>query len=140
MDLLFKIAQETSSRMGTELVVVHEPDRIIDTQHGFIRGWGVTSTNTGAKHISMAYGVLPPGVRAQAHYHPFETALYIVAGKVRVFWGETQSEYEDVVAGDFIYIPAWVIHSPMNLESTPMEYVVARNAPEEVAFIVDKAA
>ena len=141
IDTHFIVAQDAPLMRTPQPVVVHEPGRIIDTQHGFIRGWGVTASTSGAQNISMAAGVLPAGVRATAHYHPFETALYILAGTVRVFWGASWADdYVDVEAGDFIYIPAWVIHSPMNLGSTPMEYVVARNAPEEVAFTVERAA
>jgi len=119
--------------MSSKVVVVQDSDRMGDTEHGFIRGWGISGKTTGANSISMAHGVLPSGIKAEPHYHPFETAIYILAGKVRVFFGDDEEEFVDVMAGDFVYIPAGVVHSPMNIEQTPMEYVVARNAPEEIS-------
>lgn len=117
-----------------DVVLVSSSDRVQDTEHGFVRGWGVSGTTVGSKSISMAYGVLAPGVKASPHFHIFETAIYIVAGYVRVFYGKNLDKQLDMQPGDFLYIPAYVVHSPENISDIPMEYVVARNAPDEIAF------
>lgn len=120
--------------MNSNIVVVRKNDAPSDNKHGFMRGWGITGERTGSQNISMAHGVLPPGVKAEPHYHLFETAIYILAGKVRVYYGMGDEEFEDVSAGDFIFIPEKVIHSPKNIGEDPLEFIVARAAPEEVAF------
>lgn len=120
--------------MSSKIVVVRNEEILTDNKHGFIRGWGITGENTGANNISMAHGMLPPGIKAEPHYHPFETTIYILSGTVRVFFGDKEEEFVDVSAGDFIYIPKEVVHSPINIGEIPMEFVVARNAPEEIAY------
>ena len=118
------------------ITVIRPRDRIKDSEHGFIRGWGVLGRLTGSKNISMAYGKLRPGVKATAHQHPYETAIYIIAGSVRVYYGTKRKVFEDVKAGDFIYIPPFVPHEPQNLGGVPMEYIVARDCAEEIGETV----
>lgn len=114
------------------LVVVHPSERVQDFDHGFVRGWGVSGSLSGSRHLSMAYGVLPPGIKAKAHRHPFETAIYIISGGVRVYYGGALESFVDIMAGDFIYIPADLPHGPENMGKLPMEYIVARDASEEI--------
>ncbi len=120
---------ETGRSQG--LTVVTPEQRETDNEHGFVRGWGVSASASGSHDISMAYGELPPGIKAAAHWHPFETAIYIVSGKVRVYYGEDMAEYVDVRGGDFLTIPADVPHGPENRSDTPMTYIVARAAAAE---------
>jgi uncharacterized RmlC-like cupin family protein len=121
--------------MESKIIIVHKVDLEKDTSHGFVRGWGINSATTGSVSISMAYGTLTKSIRAEPHYHPFETAIYIVSGNVRVHLGITGNEFVDASEGDFIYIPPMIVHSPENIGDIPMQFVVARNAPDEVALI-----
>jgi uncharacterized RmlC-like cupin family protein len=118
------------------VVVVRAADRQLDNEHGFVRGWGVSRAASGSEQISMAYGVLPAGTVAGAHKHPFETAIYIVSGKVRVRFGDTLAELVDVGGGDFLTIRPNVPHAPENPGPEPLVYLVARSAPEEIGQAV----
>lgn len=121
--------------MESKIKVIHKVDLEKDMKHGFVRGWGINNETTGSVSISMAYGALAPGIKAEPHYHPFETAIYIISGKVRVYLGVKGEEFVDAEEGDFIYIPQLVVHSPENIGVVPMEFVVARNAPDEIALL-----
>jgi len=78
--------------------------------------------------------MVPAGSKSKRHYHPFETAVYMISGKARAFFGPNDERWEDMSAGDFVYIPAGMIHSTENTGDTPVEYILARAAPEDIAI------
>jgi uncharacterized RmlC-like cupin family protein len=82
--------------------------------------------------------IIPPGATADAHFHDgFETAIYLLSGRVETRYGE-ELRYTSVnVAGDFLFIPAGVPHQPRNLSETePARALVARNTPNEQESVV----
>jgi uncharacterized RmlC-like cupin family protein len=84
----------------------------------------------------MAYGVVPAGATSTRHSHPFETAVYVISGRARAYFGLNDEEWVDVGAGDFLYIPADLPHSTANIGDTQVEYVLARAAPEDLVIPV----
>ena len=58
----------------------------------------------------------------------------MISGKARAYFGPNDEQWVDVSAGDFIYIPACMIHSTENTGDTPVEYILARAAPEDIAI------
>ncbi|MES2459782.1 MAG: cupin domain-containing protein [Armatimonadota bacterium] len=90
----------------------------------------VVSTRQG---LSMHLVVIPPGGRAQPHTHiGYETAIYVLEGRVRTHWGSRLEN--DVVseAGDFLFIPPGVPHEAINLSATEAaRAIVARNDPAD---------
>src|SRR5580698_5846780 len=113
------------------ITVVSPDDQFKETSHGFARAWGVSGKLSGSIAISMAYGKLPGKSVASAHRHEFETGIYIVAGRVRVFFGDALRDFEDVKAGDFLTIPAGLTHGPVNMWDELLVYIVARATPVE---------
>ncbi|MGI8908365.1 MAG: cupin domain-containing protein [Candidatus Sumerlaeaceae bacterium] len=100
-----------------------------DIDHGFRRAWGITRQVAGSEFLSMGYGKLPVGIRAVAHEHDVETAIYLTRGIVRVDFGNGLKEHAIAGAGDFILIPAHVPHGPLAVGSEDVEYIVARATP-----------
>ena len=131
---MFVESAEKNLSLSSDVVVIREEKRLCDYEHGYLRGWGLTGQTAGSKNLSMAHGIIPPGMSAKPHYHPFETAIYMLKGKCRVFLGVDKSEYKDIEATDFFYIPANVIHCPANLGETVVEYIVARSSSEELCL------
>jgi uncharacterized RmlC-like cupin family protein len=125
---------KSSIALPSGATVVRENDRLYDSEHGYLRGWGLTGKTAGSKQLSMAHGIIPPHISAKPHYHPFETAIFVLTGNCRVFWGADAATSTDIEAGDFLYIPKGVIHCPANVGEATMEYVVARSSPEEVCL------
>jgi uncharacterized RmlC-like cupin family protein len=116
--------------------VIHAAERVSQSDHGLLRGWGVSGETAGSQHLSMAHGLVPVGAKAARHYHPFETAIFVISGRARAYFGAHDEDAVEVGAGDFLYIPAGVIHSTENIGDVPVEYILARAAPEEVAYTV----
>ena len=94
---------------------------------------GISGKTAGATGISMLRVVIPPGAKAKAHVHRgYETAIYLIQGRVLTRYGPGLAESVINEAGDFIYIPADVPHRPENLSETePAIAIVARTDPNE---------
>ncbi|MCK0507256.1 cupin domain-containing protein [Aromatoleum anaerobium] len=77
--------------------------------------------------------VIPPGGVAQAHSHQdFETAIYVLEGRVETRYGPGLHRSVVSEAGDFLFIPPDVPHQAFNLSSTePARAIVARNDADE---------
>jgi uncharacterized RmlC-like cupin family protein len=99
-----------------------------------MREFGVSGTTAESRHLSLAFGTVPAGSKSKRHYHPFETAVYVISGAARAFFGENDEHWVDVTAGDFVYIPAYMVHSTEATGDTPVQYVLARAAPEDIAI------
>ena len=94
---------------------------------------GISEATAGAKGISMNLVVIPPGASAKPHIHRgYESAIYLLEGRVETRYGPGLRKSVINEAGDFIFIPADVPHQPVNLSATePARAIVARNDPNE---------
>lgn len=94
---------------------------------------GISGKTAGAKGLSLSMVVIPPGGSAKTHAHKgFESAIYLIQGRVETRYGEGLKRSVVNEAGDFIFIPPDVPHQPVNLsDSEKAIAIVARNDPEE---------
>jgi uncharacterized RmlC-like cupin family protein len=78
---------------------------------------GISEATAGAKGISMNLVVIPPGAAAKPHIHRgYESAIYLLEGRVETRYGPGLRQSVINEAGDFIFIP---------------RAIVARNDPNE---------
>lgn len=77
--------------------------------------------------------VVPPGGAARPHRHRgYETAIYVLQGRVITHYGPGLRESVVSEAGDFVFIAPDVPHQPVNMSDTePAMAIVARNDPNE---------
>ena len=99
---------------------------------------GISGKTAGAKNLSMLKVVIPPGATAKAHVHKgYESAVYLIQGRVKTLYGEGLKKSIINVPGDFIFIPADVPHEPTNLSKTESAIaIVVRNDPNEQEHVV----
>jgi uncharacterized RmlC-like cupin family protein len=99
---------------------------------------GISGASAGAKHLSMNLVIIPPGGATQPHVHRgYETAIYMLQGRVETRYGPGLRKSVIHEAGDFILILADVPHQPVNLSDTePAQALVARNDPNEQESVV----
>ena len=118
--------------MNNKIVTVR-PSTTINTLQKLPNYVGISEATTGAQGISMNMVVIPPGAKAEPHFHKgFETAIYLLEGRVETLYGEGLQQSVINEAGDFIFIPANVPHQPRNLSNTEAAIaLVARNDPNE---------
>jgi uncharacterized RmlC-like cupin family protein len=93
---------------------------------------GVSGASAGATRISMNLVVIPPHAAAEPHSHRgFETAVYMMTGRVDVRYGPALEERLRLEEGDFLFIPADMPHQPVNIGDEPALAIVARNDANE---------
>ncbi|MEA3411266.1 MAG: cupin domain-containing protein [Pseudomonadota bacterium] len=119
------------------MVVVHSPVEIMTVQKlpNFV---GISGDTVGAKGLSMNIVVIPPGASAEPHRHKgYESAVYLMEGRVETRYGEGLKQSVINGPGDFIFIPPDVPHQPVNLSDTePARAIVVRNDPNEQEHVV----
>jgi uncharacterized RmlC-like cupin family protein len=93
---------------------------------------GVSGASAGSSRISMNLVVIPPLSAAEPHSHRgYETAVYMMKGRVDVRYGPDLGSLLTLEEGDFLFIPADVPHQPVNLDTEPAQCIVARNDANE---------
>jgi uncharacterized RmlC-like cupin family protein len=99
---------------------------------------GISGATVGAQGLSMHMVVIPPGARAEPHSHRgYETAIYVLEGRVETRYGEGLCSSIVSEAGDFLFIPPGVPHEAINLSaSEPARAIVSRNDPAEQDNVV----
>ena len=114
-------------------VVTVRPEESIATKQNLPYYVGISHETAGAKGLSMNMVVIPPGGSPKAHYHKdFETAIYLLKGRVETWFGKKLKESMINEEGDFVYIPPGVPHKPINLSETETALaIVSRNDPNE---------
>ena len=114
-------------------VVTVRPEESIATKQKLPYFVGISQETVGAKGLSMNMVVIPPGGSPKAHYHKdFETAIYLLKGRVETWFGKNLKESMINEEGDFVYIPPGVPHKPINLSETETALaIVSRNDPNE---------
>jgi uncharacterized RmlC-like cupin family protein len=121
----------------TEIVTVR-PDRETLTRQRLPYFVGISATTAGSQGISMNLVIIPPASSAEPHFHrDYETAIYLLEGRVETRYGAGLRQSVINEAGDFIFIPPGVPHQPFNLSATePAHALVARNDPNEQENVV----
>lgn len=122
-----------SAEKSLPAVAAIRPDREVMTRQRLPYFLGVSADTVGARGLSMHMVVIPPGAAAAPHVHKgYETAIYVLEGRVETRYGEGLRESVISEAGDFLFIPPDVPHEAINLSSTePARAIVARNDPRE---------
>ena len=118
--------------MSQEIITIR-PDLEVETLQKLPNYVGVSEKTAGAKHISMNMVLIPPGASAEPHRHRgFETAIYLLQGKVETHYGEKLEKVVVNQPGDFIYIPADLPHKAFNPSAKETAIgIVARNDANE---------
>lgn len=132
----FEDAGDCGANQGEVITV--RPDAETWTRQRLPYFIGISEATVGAKGISMNLVVIPPGGTAEPHLHrDYETAIYLIKGRVETRYGKALKQSVVNEAGDFIFIPPGVPHQPHNLSTAePAHALVARNDPNEQENVV----
>ena len=104
---------------------------------GMVRLAAVAGSTCGASGIWMGHVTNEPGFQTGAHHHgEVESAIYVISGVLRMRWGDRLEHEAEAGAGDFIYVPAQMIHQEMNASAdTPVVAIVARGGDNIVVNV-----
>lgn len=120
-----------------QLVIIKSPSEILTRQKlpNFV---GISGKTAGAKGLSMNLVIIPPGAAAEPHFHKdYESAVYVLKGRVETRYGKDLKEAVITEAGDFVFIPPNLPHQPVNLSKTEAaQAIVVRNDPDEQEHVI----
>ncbi|MBN8442473.1 MAG: cupin domain-containing protein [Thauera sp.] len=119
-------------------VVAVRPDREVLTRQRLPYFVGISGETAASRGLSMHLVVIPPGGMAAPHRHRgYETAIYVLEGRVETRYGPGLRDRIVSAAGEFLFIPPDVPHQAFNLSDTePARAIVARNDPAEQENVV----
>lgn len=119
-------------------IVTVRPDAETLTRQRLPYFVGISGNTAGTRGISMNLVIIPPGASAEPHFHrDYETAIYILEGRVETRYGLGLRQSVINETGDFLFIPPGVPHQPHNLSQTePARALVSRNDPNEQENVV----
>lgn len=125
------------------VVIVRPADRDPDTAQtpGMRRLAGVATSTCGASGVWMGEVVTDPGYASAAHHHgDVESAIYVLSGACGFRWGDRLEHEDTATAGDFIFVPARLVHQERNVSQTePLLLIVARGGEDNIVVNVDMA-
>lgn len=126
------------STSSADKIIVIRPDQDTMTRQRLPYFVGISEETAGAKGLSLNLVVVPPGGAAEPHFHKgYETAIYVLEGRVETRFGAGLKESVISEAGEFVFIPPDLPHQAINLSQTePARAIVARNDPNEQESVV----
>jgi uncharacterized RmlC-like cupin family protein len=109
------------------------------TAFDFAGEGGSQRSAPGGQRTWIGTVVLPPGSNTGPHHHGrHEVALYVVAGRTELRWGERLEYAAEIGAGDFAYFAPFVPHQERNLSADDMmTFLVVRSDNEKIAVALD---
>lgn len=119
-------------------VSVTRSSAVLQSKQGLQNVDGVSAEQSGSTGLWLGIIRIPPGARANAHFHErHETAIYVLEGAGEMWFGDELQDHVTFTAGDFLYIPAGVPHVPANPSPTdPIIGIAARTDPNEQESVV----
>lgn len=92
---------------------------------------GVSKETVGATSLWLGMVTLGPGQRTSAHVHArHETAFYMMSGEDVELWsGDDLQHHQICRPGDYLFIPADVLHVAVNRGREPAVFIGSRNEP-----------
>ncbi len=127
----------TTSPAQQQVTLIKSPPEILTRQKlpNFV---GISAETAGARGLSMNLVIIPPGASAEPHFHKgFESAVYVLEGRVETRYGPKLAQSVVTEAGDFLFIPPDVPHQPVNLSETEAaRAIVVRNDPNDQEHVI----
>ena len=98
---------------------------------GFMTGVGGQSTPSARLWFGKAMNA--PGFRSLPHHHgEAETGAYLLSGKARIYFGAGFAEHVDLSAGDFMFVPPFLVHLEANMSTAEECWWVACRSPANI--------
>ena len=125
----------------SDIRVIKTADRDPGTAQtpGMTRVAGVAPSTCGAVGIWMGYVTNDPGFTSSAHHHgDVESGIFIMSGNLTMRWGDHLEHSAEAGPGDFIFVPAQLVHQEINRSgSVQVTSVVARGGSENIVVNVN---
>jgi uncharacterized RmlC-like cupin family protein len=113
---------------GIKVIRPSERDRGAVQTTGMVREAGISHETAGTNSLWSGYVRGEPGMASGVHHHgDCETAIYVINGRARFYFGPQLEQMVEVQGGDFLFVPPNEVHMEENLSATePLELIVSR--------------
>ena len=122
-----------------KVILVKRDQRFNETTQtsNMIRQVGVGKETCESKGLWVGFVSSPPGPSGPHHHGDAESAIYVLKGNIRMYFGDNLDQFVDASDGDFLYVPPNTVHIEENVSENEMvELIVARNTTESRGFNV----
>jgi uncharacterized RmlC-like cupin family protein len=127
----------TKAEGQSQFRVIRPADRRSDAPSGaMIREAAISEALVGARKLWVGYVTLEPGMTSGVHHHgEAESGIYVISGRGRFYVGEALDEVHEAGAGDFVWVPPFIVHAEYNASPVePVRMVVVRSTQEALVF------
>ena len=124
--------------MGADLQVrvIHPSELVAGTAQtsGSVRLAAITPESTPGSALWGGLFEVKARARTGIHHHgEQQTIAYVLEGVCQIRWGERGECVAEARAGDFIHVPAYLLHMEINpSESRAFRWVVVRSTPTPI--------
>lgn len=127
--------------MANQVFIIKPGDRDASTAQtpGMHREEACGAKTVGAEHLWVGHVHVGEGVRSGPHHHgELESVIYVISGNARFRFGDNLEHTVEAAAGDFVFVPPYVVHQEINAsDDEPVDMVVARSSQENIVVNVD---
>jgi uncharacterized RmlC-like cupin family protein len=127
------VMSDRSMRSGKLL----RPKKAYEGCQGLRHLEGVALQSAGSRNLSLHLLHLDVGARGKPHRRDgHESALYVVSGALRIWYGESLHQCVEVRDGDMFYIPPGLPLLQVNASPQPAVAVIAHTDPDEQGSVI----
>jgi uncharacterized RmlC-like cupin family protein len=104
---------------------------------GMHRRAAIDRSGVGSEGLWVGVVTVEPGARTGAHHHgDVDSVVCVTQGRLTIRYGENLEQSAEAGAGDFIYIPARVVHQEVNLSNSEgIDSIVIRSGDNVVVNV-----
>jgi uncharacterized RmlC-like cupin family protein len=112
-------------------------DRTAQTP-GMLRRTAIDRESVGSEKLWVGFVTVEPATSTGAHHHGgCDSVVCVTSGRITIAWGDRLAKRAEADAGDFIYIPARLVHQEINeSDSVPVASIVVRSGENVVENVV----
>lgn len=116
---------------AVNVVIMKNEDGAYAGAQGGIFSAGVSRESAGSERLCLHRVFIAAGTETRAHTHDgHESAIYVLAGRHQIRYGDRLQHLADLEPGDMVYIPPGMPHQPI-VGDEDVTALVARTDPAE---------
>jgi uncharacterized RmlC-like cupin family protein len=138
--LSFSMLCDQGAPAVSEVRVVRSVDLDDSTAQtpGMQRRAAIDRESVGSKRLWVGVVTVDPATSTGAHHHgDCDSVVCVTSGHIIIRWGDRLQKRAEAGPGDFIFIPAKVVHQEINESDTvPVTSIVVRSGDNVVENVV----